>query len=152
MTNLKLVRDYLYRSVVGILGPNGIDFYCFTQATSYNIQIAPGKTDDAREYFDSWGIVYEFTHGSPNLNCSNYLAGTLNADGTWANLIPAIAYAVEDNAIGADATWRRLTGADNFVTLENSGFNDDPMWGIFPRNIPNQGNIPLPPQKVKIEE
>jgi len=31
--------------------------------------------------------------------------------------------------------WSRLTGATNWSTLENSGFDNVPIWGIIPRVI-----------------
>jgi len=135
MTKLKSVRDYLYRSIVGILGGSTISEYCFEDAGSYTIQIADGQTSDETSYYDSWGVVYDSTHGGPNTSCGNTLDDPSATD-YWANLLPAIAYAVEDTATGAYDSWARVTGATNFSTWEASGFDDTPIWGIYPRATP----------------
>lgn len=145
MTNLNLVRDYLYTSVVGILGPTGTDNYCFTKASLYNtLKICDSASSDITAYYSNWGGtntttdegVYYETHGSSNTSCGNTLEGgsggdPANADeGYWGNLLPAIAYARSDGATGAAAAWARLTGATNWSDVENAGFDDNPIWGI----------------------
>lgn len=144
MTNLYLVRNYTYLAAVGILGPNGVDNYCFTQGGAYTIDIADGDADPTT-FYDSWGVVYDSTFGSPNTSCANTLQGTSGSDpenaaqGYWGNLLPAISYAVEDTATGAYDAWTRLTGATNWSTFEASGFDDTPVWGIYPRATPQAG-------------
>ena len=141
MDTLKLVRNQLYKAAVGILGPNGASNYCFTKASNYNIKIS-NASDAATNWFDSWGEVHTATHGGDNTSCANTLEGTSGgapasaSTGYWGNLLPAIAYAVEDTATGAYDAWTRLTGATNFSTFENSGFDDNPIWGVYPRAVP----------------
>lgn len=143
MTYWKNVRDYLYQGSVGILGPNGTDYYCFTNAGAYSIVIsAVDDVTDPTVWYDSWGDVFEATTGSPNTSCANTLTGSSGSapssaeTGYWGNLLPAIAYAVEDTATGAYDAWTRLTGATNWSDVENAGFEDIPVWGIYPRATP----------------
>ena len=35
----------------------------------------------------------------------------------------------------ASTSWDRITSATNFSDLENGGFDEVPMWGIYPREI-----------------
>lgn len=144
MSTWNAVRDYLYRIPVGRLGPNGPDSYCFTAAARYDeIVVAPGQTSDPRDYFDTWGAVWTSSYGDDNTTCGAALTGALSAapesaaTGYWGNLLPAIAYAVEDGAPGASAAWARLTGATNWSSVETSGFADTPIWGVWPRAIPD---------------
>jgi len=141
-TNLSLIDSvctYLYKAVVGILGPNGASNYCYTEASNYTIKIATSEQSDQREWMDSWGVVFDSTEGSPNIDCGSTLSGTLTPIAYWANLLPAIAYAVENSATGAYDAWQRLTSAGNWSTFEDSGFDDNPVWGIYPRATPGGG-------------
>ena len=148
MDKWNAVRDHLFKAVVGILGPNGSDNYCYTKAATYTIEFSP--VDDPKDptlWHDSWGDVYEGTFGVPNTSCGNTLEGAPGraAKNYWGNLLPAIAYAIEDSAIGSIAAWKRLTSASNWREIENSGFDENPVWGIVPRYVPNTGGDVLPP-------
>lgn len=141
MTDFNFVRDHLYKAPVAILGGEGTDSFCFTRAGTYRIATWTESSADPTNWFDSWGDVYQWTFDEPNTSCGNSLQST---DGwvlpeeasinMWGNLLPAIAYAVEDGAPGAAESWQRFTGAENFSTLENSGFEDTSVWNITPRN------------------
>lgn len=141
MTALNLVRDYYYRWPVGLLGDNGAANFCYTQAGSYTIKVASGPTGDVANCFDSWGEVFQNTFGVANGTCGTTLQGGSGGDpaaasgGYWGNLMPAIAYAVDHGATDAAAAFARLTGASNWNAVENSGFNDIPIWGIVPRGF-----------------
>lgn len=137
MSNFKTVRDWHYKGVVGLLGGNSVDEYCFEDASSYTVVIsAVDDVTDPTVWLDSWGVVYDSTHGGQNTDCGNTMNGTLSSTSYWANLLPAISYAVEDTANGAYDAWARLIGATNWSTFENSGFDDTPIWGIYPRATP----------------
>jgi hypothetical protein len=139
MTTWNAVRDYTYASAVGILGPVGTSNYCFANASSYTIGISSGNNPDPTTWFTTWGQVYQATFGVANTSCGNTLLGSSGGDpasasgGYWGNLMPAIAYAVDHGAPGAAAAWARMTGATNWSTVLNSGFNTNAMWGIVPR-------------------
>jgi hypothetical protein len=89
--------------------------------------------------------VYAGTFTTPPA-CANTLHGGSGGDpaqasgGYWGNLLPAIAYAVDHGAAGAAASWARLTGASNWSSVLNSGFDNIPIWGVIPR-----GTVTLPP-------
>ena len=145
------VRDFMYRAVVGILGGNGKDNFCFTRASTYTYtvssEIIPNyATTNATHLYTTWGQVWTATFGTENNSCANTLQGTSGSDprgasgGFWGNLLPAIAYAVDHNATGADMSWARLTGASNWGAVANSGFNNTAMWGVVPR----RAKLPFP--------
>jgi hypothetical protein len=140
MTTWNEVRDHLYKSVVGIHGPNGTENYCYSQGSSYTIAVATDNNGDPATWFDSWGRVFQQTHGMANTSCGNSLAGSgggepsLASTGYWGNLLPALAYAVDHAAPGAAAGWSRITGASNWPAFRDSGFSDTPVWGIAPRD------------------
>ncbi len=146
-TQLIKLRNWMYRWVVGRLGPTGSSNYHFSRAAMYGINIDPTATGtvfgpDERSFFDSWGDVWTATHGSQNAESTNTLQGNpgFAAEGYWGNLLPAIAYAVDHAAPGAAAGWARLTGATNWSSIETSlingrSFNNTPIWGVVPRGF-----------------
>lgn len=139
------VRDWMYKGVVGMLGPTGATNFHFTRASNYNITISPvikpsfAYTEPA-EFYTTWGQVYQATFGSANNNTGNTLLGNSGGDpatakdGYWGNLMPAIAYAVEHGATGAAAAHARMTGATNWSVVAGSGFDNYPIWGCLPRS------------------
>jgi len=151
LTALNLVRDYYYRWPVGLLGPDGSTNYCYTRASEYTIKVASGITSDITTCFDSWGAVFQATFPLDGPTCGTTLRGGGGGDpgvassGYWGNLLPAIAFAKDHLAPGADAAWARLTAASNFSTLASSSipsfdsqphtFDDLPNWGIVPRGF-----------------
>ena len=148
MTNLNLVRDYYYQWPAGILGTSGAANYCYPFASSYNIQIANISTGDMTQIFKTWGAVFQATFASTNGSCAagTALGGGSSGDpsvassGYWGNLMPAIAHGVDHggglgSGSAAAQAWARFSGASNFNTLANSGFDDLPIWGIVPRGF-----------------
>ncbi len=150
LTALNLVRDYYYRWPVGLLGADGATGYCYSQASSYTIKVANGPTSDITTCFDSWAAVYQAS-STFGATCGTALLGDgagepgVASSGYWGNLLPAIAFAKDHLAPGADAAWTLVTGATNFSTLANSStpsfdsqphtFHDLPNWGIVPRGF-----------------
>jgi len=141
MSALILVRDYYYRWPVGLLGDIGPANFCFTRAGEYNIKVASIQTGNLTNCFTSWGAVFQATFGAVNGTCGTTLQGGSGGDpaaareGYWGNLMPAIAYAVDHGATDAATAFARLSGASNWNVVENSGFNDIPIWGIVPRGF-----------------
>ncbi len=126
------VRDSLYRFPVGLLGDSS--GYCFTKASQYTIKVGTGT--ELTSLFDTWGQAYQSAFGTAP--CGNTLEGDSGGSpelstGYYANLLPAIAYAVDRHAPGADAAWARLTGATNWSTFAGAGFNTEPVWAVVPR-------------------
>jgi hypothetical protein len=140
MTTWNAVRDYLYNAPVGILGPVGTNNYCYTQASNYTLTISSSNNGDPTTWYGNWGQVYQATTGTANTTCGTTLNGSSGgapssaSGGYWGNLMPAIAYAVDHGASGASAAWNRLTSASNWSTVDQSGFDDVPIWGIVPRS------------------
>lgn len=150
MTNYNVVRDHQYRGIVGILGDSS--GFCFTKASAYNIQITADVADyDPADWFD-WPTIYAESYARGFLDgasssCANTLEGGSSgvpglAYGYWANLMPAIAYAVDHAATGAETSWERVTGATNWSTLRDAGFDDLPVWGITPRDWTDSTLVP----------
>ncbi len=140
MTNFNAVRDWLYRGIVGILGDsNG---YGFAYASNYSIKISNGISLDPTTWYRTWPEVWNATFTPPpaytnTLQGSSAGIASEAPTGYWGNLLPAIAYAVDHSAAGASAAWSRLTGSTNWATVEGSGFDNTPIWGIVPRFSPN---------------
>jgi len=154
MTNWKALEAHLDLASVGILGPVGVNNYCFTDAYMYNLQVASTVTDPTN-WYSNWGLVWTNNHGGvQNTSCGNTLNGTSGGDpanastGYWGNLMPAIAYSVDHGATGAAASWSRLIGATNWSTVQGSGFGDVPIWGIVPRTA--SSNPPPPTTTVSV--
>jgi hypothetical protein len=148
LSTLILVRDFSYKWPVGLLGASGSANYCFNFASAYNLRVAATATGDLTQCYGSWGLVFQNTYGFPNGTCSNTLQGSSGGDplaastGYYGNLLPAIAYAVDHGAAGADLAWARLTGASNWSSIVNCNppnsptFGDQPMWGVVPKSFP----------------
>lgn len=134
-------RDWMYKAVVGLLGPTGTSNFYYTKASTYNIRISTEIVADYGErgpnnFYATWGDVYQATFGVGNTETSSVLTddvGDLDPYSYWANLTPAIAFAVDHGATGAAAAYARLTGASNYSTLRDSGFDSVPVWGVVPR-------------------
>lgn len=144
MTDLNVVRDDMYKFVVGMLGQSGVTTdYSFTNASNYNITISASASE--ADWYQSWGAIYTATFGSSNSVASNALGGsgsgvtTAASTGYWGNILPAIAYAAQHGATGASAAWGRVTGATNYTSEIINGqtisWNDAPLWGVTPRSV-----------------
>lgn len=146
-TNQQAIRDFMYKAIVGILGANGSSNYCYTGASLYDGLVVSNQVFNGSgnyypgtplAWYTSWGDVHTATWGSANTSCGTALGGSGSGtpnipNGYWSNLFPAIAYAVDHGATGASAAYARMTGASNWSTLRDSGFDDTPLWGVVPR-------------------
>ncbi len=55
--------------------------------------------------------------------------------GYYANLLPALALAVDHGATGAAASWARFVNAANFSQQDvTANYADTPVWGVVPRS------------------
>lgn len=118
MSDLIALRDFNYKFPIGLLQ----DRYC--RAGLYTFRA--GDTDMTGLNFRRWSKIYL---GEP---CAGELADSPSATNYWANLLPAISYAVKHRAEGADDAWRRVKAAANFNSWMGS-FNQNPVWGVaFP--------------------
>jgi hypothetical protein len=140
MTTYNAVRDWIYQGPVGIAGDSS--GFCFTFASNYSLKLSSGINLDPTTWYSTWAEVYSGSQAIGLISggvCGNTLGGSSGGHpssaptGYWGNYLPSIAYAVEHGAPGAAAAWARLTGASNWSTIEGSGFDDIPIWGIVPR-------------------
>lgn len=148
-TNQLAIRDFMYKGITGILGGNGAENYCYTEASLYDglivsdglFQSGVGDyfPDTPVPFYTSWGDVWTDTWGSSNTSCGTSLGGSGSGTpanavfGYWGNLLPAIAYAVDHSATNASTAYTRLTSASNWSTITGAGFEETPVWGIVPR-------------------
>jgi hypothetical protein len=127
-----------YRSIVGRLGGGGTDQFAFPWAGQYTINYAPSQSVDwangGGPWYASWGAMARAMGVSTTANTGDPLADGYpeSPEGYWANLMPAISYAVDHGAAGAATAWGRIVAAPNFAT-QVSGYDDEPVWGVKPR-------------------
>lgn len=63
------------------------------------------------------------------------VSGPSSATAYWANLLPALSYAVDHGKAGASTSWSRFTGASNFSEQSvKANYAGIPTWGIVPRS------------------
>lgn len=133
------------KHIVGRMGGQGEDQYCYRDAATYTCAVAPtnlqGQPIDAfnRGLYSSWGQVYANQFGENTCNASTALnggsggaPGILSTDPYpyWGLVHVAIAYAVDLEAPGAFQAWQRLVNASNYSP---QNFNNRPEWGVVPR-------------------
>ncbi|MGH7680479.1 MAG: hypothetical protein ACRENN_00660 [Candidatus Eiseniibacteriota bacterium] len=163
-TKLTAFLAWKYRSVVGRFGGGASNEYCYRDAAVYTLAVAHdnatwnGSAPSGAWYAD-WGQIYQATLGHSNdCNSGTSLRGSSGADpailtGYWANLRPALAYAVDEGVSGADTGWARLTGASNYGTAA-SDMDDNPVWSVVPRfesgpPPPSDTTPPAPPANLQ---
>jgi hypothetical protein len=134
------LRDFFAwkaRSIIGRLGGTAPTDFLYRDAAQYTIAISPSDTPDftSGPWYADWGKIYAATIGAANPGVAGELRGGNLPDPTsyWANLQPAIAYAVEHNVPGAQEAYNRMVGAPNWNVLV-VGWNDAPGWSVKPRN------------------
>jgi hypothetical protein len=159
MTTFNAVRDWLYKIPVDLLGmASGTDYYYTYAAADFRLNAYSSQPTTQTQAITSppldstWGAVWlrsQGSHTQPGTALDNTLHGTSGSDPVtgatsfWANLLPAIALAVDHGIAGAQACWYRLTGTTNWLTLRNATdvtnssrtFANSPMFGIQPRDV-----------------
>lgn len=137
----KLVAFFAWKaqSIIGRLGGTGPTEYLYCDAAVYTLAIAPTEKPDfytgAGPWYANWGEIYTATIGVKNPGIGGGLRGAYYPDPTsyWANLQPAIAYAVQHKVQGAQAAYTRMVTAPNWGEIV-SGFNSAPVWSVAPHN------------------
>ncbi|MCK9686353.1 hypothetical protein [Scleromatobacter humisilvae] len=148
-TQLAGVFTFVAKSVVGRLGATntGTD-YLFTEAGAYFVCAAASHTPDwaggTGPWLANWNEAYEITkkvmsyYVAPAIFTEStttlHEISTPPAGGYFANLLPAIAYAVRHNAKDADLAYARLTGATGWSDMLDSLNDYSPVWGVRPLN------------------
>jgi hypothetical protein len=147
IARLEAVRNFNYKQPLGLfsaghwqrgggqvaqkLGPTGV-----TATTVFR------RTD----CYDSWDDVFLANFLTTTISGNNLLAQNGTVDGVncnpsqaeggnqWGEHLASLAYAVDHGATGAQACWNNIIGADNWATLRDAGFENEPIFGIVPRN------------------
>lgn len=137
------------KSVIGRFGLAEAGQYLYRDAVPYTIALAPSDRPDwaggTGPWFSNWGEVWTATQAnSASVPTSNKALGDgslrnddfsddypENPSGYWANVQPALAYAVRHNVAGATSAYSRMTGAPNWATLR-ANFNANPVWSVRP--------------------
>jgi hypothetical protein len=144
--DLRWFRDFKYRAAVGRLGSqNDADEWNYRDAAPYHMYLGtPGGGGTTMAWFASWGAAYTangpMRSGPAGANTgqtgNDLRGGNISSDGMvnsyWANIQPAIAYAVDHGALGSVDAYNRMTGASNYTTAA-AAFSTTPGWGVRPR-------------------
>lgn len=131
--------EWKAQSIVGRLGGGGSTEYLFADAAPYTIAVAKSDSPDfmsgAGPWHANWGEIYADTLKSPNPGAASALRGGHfpSATSYWANLQPAIAYAVQHGVPGAEQAYERMTSASNWIEIY-AEFDRAPVWSVYPRN------------------
>lgn len=139
-TKLDQFLAWKFVSVVGRLGGSGNDQYSYRHAAQYTLNYAPSTNSNfdagTGPWYANWGAVARSmalpTDGEPGGALET--GYPTDPTGYWGNLMPALAYAVEQGASGAADAWKRVNSASNWP-LQAAGYNDDPVWGVRPRGV-----------------
>ncbi len=131
-----------YVSVVGRLGTGVEGTFNYRYAAPYTLNYAPSansKFDTGTgPWYPNWGAVAA-SMGIAAADGGTSLQGRSGSDpsnmheGFWGNMFPALAYAVDHGAPGAEAAYARLTAASNFAS-NAAKLNDAPVWSVMPRS------------------
>jgi hypothetical protein len=144
MTPIHRLSQFMYRFTVGMLGGGTANEFHFSRAAEYGVVVDPTATGEdfapsETDFYDYPGEVWQATYGSPNAETTNVLQGSSASQpssapaGYWGYLRPALMEALDHGAPGALAGYRKMTGATNYSTILNSGFEDIPIMGWIPR-------------------
>ncbi len=133
---------YKYKAVVGRLAAGAANEYCYRRASQYQLPIAasetPNWTNGTGPWYPNWRTVYDLKALPDDCASSNALVGSGAGQPSefpylyWANLLPAIAYAVDHGAAGASAAYSRTVNSLNYAAGA-AGFGDVPVWSVKPR-------------------
>ncbi len=107
------LRDFNYKFIVGLVS-------CRAKAGSYTLRVADTKSKKIGDYW-AWPRVWS------GVDCS--LAPTATATNYWANLLPALSYAVKHGAPGAREQWQAIKSTRWFDGWMNR-FSKTPVWGV----------------------
>lgn len=143
-TTHQQVALFAFQHSVGMLGDaTGRPYpYAGEYGVDYGTTATANELLSPLDYYTTWLLQWGATKardgytdppstlGSPLLGTSGSLPSDM-ATGYWGNLHPAIAYAVQMGAPGAQDAYTRLTSASNYASGANT-FNNTPQFGIRP--------------------
>lgn len=112
--NLIKLRDFNYKFPVGLLQN-------ICRAGDYTLKAAPDDAKAIEDLYD-WDDI-------PESECNNTISRP-NETSYWANLLPAISYAIKHQAPGAKEAWGRVEKISNYQQWRDS-FKTNTVWAIF---------------------
>jgi hypothetical protein len=143
--NAKLTEFFTWKaqSVVGRFGGTGAGEYLYRDAAVYTISVSPSDAPNFRTgagpWHASWGALYAATWATngvrPKEVGDGTLRGTVDSTTYWANLLPALSYAVRHGVTGARAAYDKMVAAPNWAGIRD-GFALAPVWGMRPAVTP----------------
>lgn len=140
LTKMQEFFQWKGRSAVGRLGVPGVATeYAFQDAGVYEMAGFPADAPDFNggtgPWYANWGEIYTATWKAPNtaLPTDPLRGGSIPIPtGTWANFLPAMAYAVQHRVPGADVGYARVTSASNWASVLTNG-QQYPVWMVKPK-------------------
>ncbi len=131
------------QSVIGLCGGTAANEYLFRDAGMSEISVAPSTSSNwatgAGPWHADWGAVWAATQaflptgskiwGDGTWRMDTYPASAASSSGWWANFLPALAYAVQNEVPKAWAAWERVTSSPTwFRFLDNCAA--EPQWCV----------------------
>lgn len=137
------------RSVVGRLGtPGVVTSYHYCDAGIFELVGHPADNPNVNAgtgpFYANWGQIYEQTLLASNTAVSGDVirGGSWPAvTGSWANLMPAIAYALRHGVVDADVGYGRILSDPDWPTFL-ANLATSPVWGIKPKPLPLPSWVP----------
>ena len=141
-TRLEDFFHWKARSVTGRFGAPGVArTFHYADAAQYELAAAPSDTPDfvggTGPWYANWGAIYQATLGITNVaSPTDQLRGDSamsfpSATGYWANLLPALSYAVRHHCVDADVALLRMERDPNWATFLGQ-LATAPVWGVVP--------------------
>lgn len=141
-TKLAEVFAWKAKSAIGRLGGTGPDEFLFRDSGEYAIPLGPNMMDatdfdtGVGPWLANWGEVWNVLFPDGVREDGPLRGGNFPSAGSYqANLLPAIAAAVEHNVPGALTAYNRLVGASNW-SQQNATLIAHPVYGIAPATLP----------------
>lgn len=150
----KLAAFFVWKAqaAIGRLGGTGPDEFLYRNAQDYEVPLGtkPLTATDFETgtgpWLANWGASWDLLYPT-GIRADGPLQGALGAGSYFANLLPAIAAAVEHGVSGARPAYDRLVTASNWPTQE-AAFVNYPVYGIKPANL----DLPAPTgEKIRVD-
>lgn len=142
-TQAKLTEFFAWKakSIIGRLGGTGPGEFLYRDAADYEFPLGPNlltATDfetGTGPFYSGFGESWDKLYPTGVREEGDLRGGNFPIPGSyWANLNPAISYAVEHKVPGAVEAYNRLVGASNWH-LQDAAYVNYPVYGIAPSSI-----------------
>jgi hypothetical protein len=129
------------KCAIGMLGTGAAPDWWYVNGFPYNMRISPAAAPDYEmgtgPWYATWREAYDATYATPPawLGATEGELAFEYIDvpnvGMFANIQPAISYAVQHNVPGALEAYKRMTSASNWAMLIGA-FDHSPVWSVRP--------------------